>query len=83
MGRCELDNKTIPEVIKTIEDYMWFELCLVRERSSMERYQFEHYRLSHFQNKISEAGPNHFDPHGTNPWYYFKILLLSLQFEKV
>ncbi|KAI9346684.1 nucleoporin interacting component Nup93/Nic96 [Pilaira anomala] len=82
IGRCELENKTIPEVIRTMEDFMWFELCLVRERRHRERYQFEHYRLSHFQKKIYEAGPTHFDPHGTNPWYYFKILLLSLQFEK-
>ncbi|KAI9255861.1 Nup93/Nic96-domain-containing protein [Helicostylum pulchrum] len=82
IGRCELESKNIPVVIKTTEDYLWLELMLIRESVNLERYSFEIYRLIHFQNKISNAGPAHFDPNGTNPWFYFKILLLSLQFEK-
>ncbi|KAG2230498.1 hypothetical protein INT48_009873 [Thamnidium elegans] len=82
IGRCELKSKNIPVVIKTTEDYLWLELTLIRESVNLERYSFESYRLKDFQNKISNAGPAYFDPSGTNPWFYFKILLLSLQFER-
>lgn len=83
IGRCELQKPDIPAVINTTEDFMWFELSLIRENVEEERYSHEKYRLSNLQEKISGAGPFHFDPNGSNPWLYFKVLLLSMQFEKV
>lgn len=78
IGRCELENPNIPSVITTIEDYLWLELSLVRDGVHDKSY-----RLSDFQKKITAYGPAYFDPNGKNPWYYFKILLISLQFERV
>lgn len=83
IGRCELEKTDIPSVIATTEDFLWFELSLIREHVAEERHSYEKYRLSNLQQKISGAGPMHFDPNGNNPWYYFKVLLLSMQFEKV
>jgi nuclear pore complex protein Nup93 len=83
IGRCEVEKMGIPIVIKTTEDYMWLELSLIRDNVNEESYSSERFRLSDFQQKIASCGPMHFDPHGNNPWFYFKILLLSLQFERV
>jgi nuclear pore complex protein Nup93 len=83
IGRCELEKADIPNVIATTEDFMWFELSLIREYVDEERHNYERYRLSNLQKKISGAGSKHFDPNDSNPWYYFKVLLLSMQFEKV
>ncbi|KAG2205560.1 hypothetical protein INT47_005935 [Mucor saturninus] len=77
IGRCEVEKANIPTVIRTAEDYLWLELSLVRESVHEKRY-----RLSDFQKKITAYGSTHFDPNGKNPWFYFKVLLLSLQFER-
>lgn len=82
IGRCELHIKSYPDVIKTTEDYIWLQLMLVREFSDVERYAFERYRLEDLQKDISSLGSNYFDTDQTNPWIYFKILLLTLQFEE-
>lgn len=55
---------------------------LVREFNDVERYVFERYRLEDLQKDISSLGSKYFDTDGTNPWIYFKILLLTLQFEE-
>jgi len=82
IGRCELKLKDKPDIICTTEDYLWLQLNLVREDEA-EKQTEEAYGLSDFQVILTNAGHKHFDPNGLNPWYYFKILLLSLQFEKV
>jgi nuclear pore complex protein Nup93 len=83
IGRCEIPKGYASTVITTIEDYMWVELALVREEVQDDRNSLEKYRLSDFQKKINDSGRKHFDPSGNNPWFYFKILLLSIQLEKV
>lgn len=83
IGRCELQNESSPNAINTIEDYMWLQLTLVREQVYEERYSYETYRLSDLKRKVNSSGRSHFDPNNTNPWFYFKILLLSAQLEKV
>ncbi|KAI9481514.1 MAG: Nup93/Nic96-domain-containing protein [Benjaminiella poitrasii] len=79
LGRCEL-NSTYPcEVISTIEDYIWLRLTLVRESLNEEQTEHERYRLVDLQRTIAE---HDFKLNEVNPWLYFKILLLTLQFEK-
>ncbi|KAI8989448.1 Nup93/Nic96-domain-containing protein [Pilobolus umbonatus] len=82
IGRCELHLTDIAPIIRTTEDYVWLQMNLVRENMDEEGHRDEQYRLVDFQDILVKAGPKHFDPNGLNPWYYFKILLLSLQFEK-
>ncbi len=55
---------------------------LVREFPDTERYSFERYRLEDVQKDISKLGSKYFDHDETNPWIYFKILLLTNQFEE-
>ncbi|KAI8644553.1 Nup93/Nic96-domain-containing protein [Parasitella parasitica] len=82
LGRCELHKKTLFEVIHTTEDYIWLQLTLVREVTDEESYSFNRYRLCDLQNHVSTYSSNYFDPENTNPWVYFRILILTLQFEK-
>ncbi|GAA5803362.1 hypothetical protein HPULCUR_008841 [Helicostylum pulchrum] len=82
LGRCELHNKNSPDVIKTTEDYIWLQLMLIREVTDTERYSFERYRLEDFQKEITALGSKYFDRDETNPYTFFRILLLTLQFEE-
>jgi nuclear pore complex protein Nup93 len=83
LGRCELHLKSLHGVITTIEDYTWLQLTLVRETVQEERSDLETYRLRDFQKIISDQQPEHFSENKLNPWFYFNVLLLSLQLEKV
>ncbi|KAI8371471.1 Nup93/Nic96-domain-containing protein [Radiomyces spectabilis] len=82
IGRCELSKKTIPQVITTTEDYIWLQLCLVRENETTSDYGNEHYNLLSLQKSIKESGVEKFDPHKSNPWLYVTVLLLTLQYER-
>lgn len=39
--------------------------------------------LERFQKKVRDLGPAHFNHSGKDPMQYFRVLLLTLQFEKV
>jgi nuclear pore complex protein Nup93 len=54
----------------------------VREFTDTEAFTFERYRLADVQNHVSSYGSEYFDREESNPWIYFKILLMTLQFEK-
>ncbi|CAO3666966.1 unnamed protein product [Rhizopus microsporus] len=79
IGRCEMDK---PIQMKTKEDYLWLHLSFIRERPFRELYTHEQYRLRDLQESLNTKGPSYFDPERLNPWSYFTILLLSLQFER-
>lgn len=55
---------------------------LVREVTDTEQYTFERYRLEDVQKEISSLGSQYFDRDEPNPYIYFKILLLTHQFEE-
>lgn len=55
---------------------------LIREVTDTERYSFERYRLEDFQKEITTLGSKYFDRDETNPYTFFRILLLTLQFEE-
>ncbi|KAI8970095.1 Nup93/Nic96-domain-containing protein [Mycotypha africana] len=81
MGRCELLIKSSTDIIKTTEDYIWLQMMLIREVTDIEPNEAERYRLSDFQDQITQNS-REYGSEGANPWIYFKILLLTLQFEK-
>jgi hypothetical protein len=60
-----------------------FKLCLIRESASGIAKSASDYTLGDLQKILERYGPDHFDPHRTNPWNYIILLLLTLQFEQV
>lgn len=56
---------------------------MIRLPADQEEYLNERYTLTDLQNTINDGGSARYDRNGTNPWVYFKVLLLTLQFEKV
>ncbi|KAJ1673670.1 nuclear pore complex subunit [Spiromyces aspiralis] len=82
LGRCDLTKKTVPHTVRTTEDYIWLQLMLVRADESADVPAASRYTLRDLQRLLLKFGPKHFDPHGNNPLLYFRVLLLSLQFEQ-
>jgi hypothetical protein len=56
---------------------------LVRESAASSVKSGGEYRLADLQKVLQKYGPEHFDPHRSNPWNYMILLLLTLQFEQV
>ena len=57
------------------------QLVLIREDLG-DSFGSDKYTLGEFQTKLLEFGPKHFDPQQTNPYKFFRVLLLSAQFER-
>ncbi|KAL4205897.1 hypothetical protein CU097_012532 [Rhizopus azygosporus] len=77
IGRCEL-NKKSTAIIKSQEDYLWLQLMLVREVTDTENYAYQRYRLEDLQKHTPIMAETQKD----DVWAQFKLLLLTLQFEK-
>lgn len=82
IGRCELHIKNEP-IITMIEDSLWLQLMLIRETAENAESGHRVYHLSEFQDMVCQVDHTKYDKDGLNPWFYFNMLLLSLQFEKV
>ncbi|OBZ88811.1 Meiotically up-regulated gene 87 protein [Choanephora cucurbitarum] len=82
MGRCELHLKSVDDIEMTIEDFLWLQYTLIDEDSQSEVDKTDSYRLLDLQRTISAHGTDYFDSKKTNPWYYFYVLVLTLQFER-
>ncbi|KAG0188042.1 hypothetical protein DFQ28_005470 [Apophysomyces sp. BC1034] len=82
IGRCEMNKRSLPEDVKITEDFIWLQLSLVRESTQTEEFEHERYHLGDLQQLFVKFGPTRFDPNSVSPWTYFKILLLTLQFER-
>ncbi|GAB5593208.1 nuclear pore complex subunit [Umbelopsis nana] len=82
MGRCELNKRTLPHITNSTEDWLWLQLCLIREPVPGFTNSGD-YTLADLQKILQRYGPDHFDPHRSNPWNYITLLLLTLQFEQV
>lgn len=59
-----------------------YQLCLIREPVPGFTNSGD-YTLADLQKILQRYGPDHFDPHRSNPWNYITLLLLTLQFEQV
>ncbi|KAF9583225.1 hypothetical protein BGW38_009989 [Lunasporangiospora selenospora] len=80
VGRCELNKQTTP-VMNAVEDFIWFQLSVIRESKNDMNPQ-DKYDLADFQKLINKLGPNHFNPKGNNPLQYVQALIYSQQFER-
>jgi nuclear pore complex protein Nup93 len=94
IGRIEIQRKNVPVAIASMEDWVWLQLVLVKEtdpaldhavssNNSSISSTHERYGLEEFAQVISKYGESHFDPNGNRPLMYFRVLLMSGQFEKV
>ncbi|KAI8326760.1 Nup93/Nic96-domain-containing protein [Choanephora cucurbitarum] len=81
LGRCELHSKTLPDVIRNTEDFIWLQLMLIKNPTAEQQTE-EDYTLLHAQIHIASLGEHYFDQEEFDPWNYFKILLYTLQFER-
>lgn len=91
IGRVEIQRKNVPVAIASTEDWIWLQLILVKESdqdhqlpnsSSSISATHDRYGLEEFGQVITKYGENHFDPNGNRPLMYFRVLLMSGQFEK-
>ncbi|GAA5917547.1 hypothetical protein JCM8208_005072 [Rhodotorula glutinis] len=82
VGRVEISRRNVPGVTQTTEDWLWFQLSLVRETEGQGEAPHEKYGLRDLAAVLRKFGEAHFDPKGSRPLLYFQILLLSGQFER-
>ncbi|GAA6006571.1 linker nucleoporin NIC96 [Rhodotorula paludigena] len=82
IGRVEISRRNVPGVTQTTEDWLWFQLSLVRETEGAGEAPHEKYGLRDLAAVLRKFGEAHFDPKGTRPLLYFQVLLLSGQFER-
>jgi nuclear pore complex protein Nup93 len=82
IGRIEVDRKNVRYVIATMEDWMWYQLGMVREEQSSTGRT---YTLADLGKKVLEFGPSHFISEATqnNPLVYVQNLFYTGQFEEV
>ncbi|CAI2170419.1 1130_t:CDS:10 [Funneliformis geosporum] len=66
----------------TFEDFMWQHLMCVREINIENEPVSGILSLERFQKKVRDLGPAHFNHNGKDPVQYFRVLLLTLQFER-
>lgn len=78
LGRCDLSKKIAPEVIVTTQDYIWFQLWLIKDSQDGSAPQ---YNLSTLQKSTLDHGPKRYNPNGNNPVQYFETLLCVGLFE--
>lgn len=82
IGRVELQRRNVPGVTQTTEDWLWFQLSLVREGEGAGEGA-ERFGLRELAGVLTKFGEKHFDPKGNRPVLYFQVLLLCGQFERV
>ncbi|SCV71462.1 BQ2448_3050 [Microbotryum intermedium] len=86
IGRVEINRRNLPGVTQTTEDWLWFQLSLVREAdvggTIGTEAPHERYGLRDLAKVLVKFGEAHFDPKGNRPMLYFQVLLLSGQFER-
>ncbi|KAJ2764070.1 nuclear pore complex subunit, partial [Coemansia nantahalensis] len=82
VGRGTVPKKAAAEVVHTTEDYLWSSLVLIRDAATIAAAT-GHPRstLAALQALMLKYGAAHFDPSGTNPLLYLRVLLLCGLFE--
>eukprot|EP00771_Trimastix_marina_P001035 gnl/Trimastix_PCT/2080.p1 GENE.gnl/Trimastix_PCT/2080~~gnl/Trimastix_PCT/2080.p1 ORF type:complete len:831 (+),score=254.74 gnl/Trimastix_PCT/2080:24-2516(+) len=82
LGRCET-SKSYTQVFSARQDFLWLKLRMLCEGlQPSPQFRAHVLPLAQLQDILHKYGPAHFDPLGTNPWAYFQVLLLTLQFER-
>lgn len=83
MGRIDLQRKTAPVAIASVEDWAWLQLMLAVEHPDAAESSRGGADLASFAATVAKYGEAHFDPNGSRPLTFFRMLLMSGQFEKV
>ncbi|ORX57646.1 hypothetical protein DM01DRAFT_1334242 [Hesseltinella vesiculosa] len=84
IGHCDPDN-SLPSVINSTQDYLWLKLIMTQPPCSGENPSVTvrgRYNLKNVQASFDRIPTQQLDKNGSNPWFYFNILFLTLQFEK-
>ena len=80
VGRFELSHK-VAKVATTTEDWIWLQLCLVRE--SKDDGPQQSYAMGELGELVLKYGNEKFDANGSKPFAWFNLLLLAGQYERV
>jgi nuclear pore complex protein Nup93 len=86
LGRQEIHKKNIPDVIQHTEDWMWFQLSLVREVPSVGSGlagKNAGYSLKDLGALVVKYGEADLKEGKVRSMVYFQRLLMTAQFEKV
>lgn len=83
VGRIDLQRKTAPVAVASVEDWAWLQLTLIVEGDERDELGRGSPTLATFASTVAKYGEAHFDPNGTRPLTFFRMLLISGQFEKV
>ncbi|CCE66206.1 hypothetical protein TPHA_0P00480 [Tetrapisispora phaffii CBS 4417] len=70
IGKCDLSRKSIPSVLLTVEDWVWFHFILITDPTESSYSVYESFSLEEFQNITMSHGPNKL---GNN---YLEVLIL-------
>ncbi|KAJ2159123.1 nuclear pore complex subunit [Coemansia sp. RSA 552] len=84
VGRGNVPKKAAAEVVQTTEDYLWSALAVIRDGDMVAASSGGNRgrdTLAQLQQLMLKFGPTHFDPNGTNPLLYLRVLLLCGAFE--
>ncbi|KAF3939685.1 hypothetical protein ABW19_dt0205867 [Dactylella cylindrospora] len=81
IGRCELQTRTLPDVLPTAEDWMWLQLVLTRESAVGDEPAPEVYTNADLRKAILSFGGPHFGLGNSNFILYFQMLLMAGLFE--
>ncbi|KAL7423797.1 nuclear pore complex subunit [Cryptotrichosporon argae] len=80
VGRLDMARKSV-KVAATTEDWVWFQLGLVRENKDVDA-PTEQYDLADLGRLVVKYGSEKFDQNGQRPFAWFDLLLLTAQFER-
>ncbi|QPG74934.1 hypothetical protein FOA43_002272 [Brettanomyces nanus] len=82
LGRCDLSRKDLPSITLSIEDWLWFHLCLIYEEdveaSNDDSSVQERYTLNDLQKSVLEYGSDAFNGSSNNPMYLQALLFVGL-----
>lgn len=85
-SRRQIDRlpRELPNLFNTIEDFLWFQLCAIRESShgvssSVPNEGSVPYTLEDLQTYLNKFEPSYYTKSGKDPLMYPYVLLLSIQ----
>ncbi|KAL8095363.1 hypothetical protein AgCh_036729 [Apium graveolens] len=84
-SRRQIDRllRELPTLFNTIEDFLWFKLCAVRDQPGGSSFALDAgsspYTLNDLQAYLNKFEPSYYTKNGKDPLVYPYVLLLSIQ----
>lgn len=84
-SRRQIDRllRELPTLFNTIEDFLWFKLCAVRDQPGGSSFALNDgsspYTLNDLQAYLNKFEPSYYTKNGKDPLVYPYVLLLSIQ----